>query len=200
MFDVSPVLKYYRQYNLGEVNQHPGQHTVALWRCIIQNHLANVRLWQAEDWIRKPGQRPENIARLKRIIDRLNHRRNAAIQAMDLVIRSELLNLGVVASRDTPSNSETVGMILDRLSILSLRSMNYRSIERQQAIDGIEDLDELNLSAGARCELQISELTGALERLCNDLSVGRKRHFIYYPLKVYGRNQTGHDQTMTGSD
>ena len=90
-----------------------------LERAVVEQHLTNFELWHAEDSARTPGASDRDLARIKRFIDSTNQRRN------DLAEQCDLLLLGLLAPQNLPSpaaelHSESPGLMIDRLSILSL--------------------------------------------------------------------------------
>ena len=87
---------------------------------MAEQHLANFELWHAEDAARSPEATDQDIARVKRLIDSVNQRRN------DLTEQCDRLLLDFLHRRNLPAagaelHSESPGLILDRLSILSLK-------------------------------------------------------------------------------
>jgi hypothetical protein len=86
-------------------------------RLVQENHLRNFQLWHEEDIARRDDLGSERIHEAKRAIDRFNQERNNFIEEMDKAIIAALKP----AESGVPRNSETPGMIIDRLSILSLK-------------------------------------------------------------------------------
>src|SRR5690349_9670169 len=87
-----------------------------LERLILEQHFSNFCLWHEEDQARTPNAPPEKIAQVKRNIDQLNQQRNDLIEQID---RTLLESLTHVDTRSAELHSETPGMMIDRLSILS---------------------------------------------------------------------------------
>src|SRR5580704_11700149 len=79
-------------------------------------HRANFELWHEEDRARVSGVPDEEIVRVKRAIDRLNQRRNDLVETMDSWLMERLQQ-----NAEAPLHSETPGLMIDRLSILSLK-------------------------------------------------------------------------------
>jgi hypothetical protein len=103
-----------------------------LWRWVQTNHRNNCLLWAEEDLARRTTVAAEAIAANKRAIDRFNQARNDATERVDELL---LMALGLVdeasarsaapVARAAPGarlNSETAGSMIDRLSIMALRS------------------------------------------------------------------------------
>src|SRR5271155_4288218 len=94
-------------------------------RTVAEQHLANFELWHAEDEARTPEATDQDLARIKRFIDRANQRRN------DLSEQCDVFLLNILSQQNLPAptaelHSESPGLILDRLSILSLKLFHTR--------------------------------------------------------------------------
>jgi hypothetical protein len=89
-------------------------------RLLEENHLRNFSLWHEEDVARRDDLGFEAVYKAKRNIDRFNQERNNFAEEMDkaLVAALQPRESGV------PRNSETPGMIIDRLSILALKEFH----------------------------------------------------------------------------
>ena len=83
-------------------------------------HLRNFRLWHIEDTARRRDVTPDVIADCKYRIDRLNQERNDRIERVDACLVA-LLSPLLSASPAPHINTESLGMAIDRLSILSLK-------------------------------------------------------------------------------
>jgi hypothetical protein len=153
-----------------------------LERAVAEQHLANFELWHAEDSTRSPEATDQDIARVKRLIDSVNQRRN------DLTERCDRLLLDFLNRRNLPADgaelhSETPGLILDRLSILSLKVFHTREeIDRPEAPSGHSGRNRERL-----CILteQRDDLASSLDRLWQQV-LDRQRGFkLYRQLKMY---------------
>ena len=101
-------------------------------RLISENHLHNFLLWHEEDIARRDDLGPERVCQAKRAIDRYNQQRNNFIEEMDRELVADLNP----SESGCPKNSETPGMIIDRLSILALKEYHMREeSERTDAGD-----------------------------------------------------------------
>jgi hypothetical protein len=89
---------------------------------VEENHLRNCQLWHEEDIARRDDLGSERVHQAKRAIDRFNQERNNFIEEMDKVLVASLKPLEV----GVPRNSETPGMMIDRLSILALNEFHMR--------------------------------------------------------------------------
>ncbi len=85
---------------------------------VASQHRENFDLWHEEDKARDPESTDADIARVKHAIDHLNQRRNDLVEKIDLWLLANLPPQNPAA----PLNSETPGLIIDRLSILALQA------------------------------------------------------------------------------
>jgi len=145
-------------------------------------HRANFELWHQEDNARVPHAGDAAIAQVKRNIDSINQRRNDQVECCDVLLLQEL------ASQQRPNplaelHSETPGMMLDRLSILTLK--RYHTLE---------EIDRPNAPAGhgmrnrerlAILDHQRSDLATCLDQLWAALLQGERRFTLYRQLKMY---------------
>jgi len=150
---------------------------------VMANHAFNFRLWHEEDQARDPAADDAVIAQVKRNIDRLNQQRTDAFEKIDDWVVAALAAAGVRAAPDAPLNSETVGSIVDRLSILALKVFHMDEQARRP------DADEAHrLTCAGRLAVlteQRADLAGSLEALVADLWAGRKRFKVYRQMKMY---------------
>ena len=151
-------------------------------RTVAEQHLANFELWHAEDMARAPEASDHDLARIKRFIDRANQRRN------DLTEQCDVFLLNFLSQQNLPApgaelHSESPGLILDRLSILSLKLFHTREeIDRPQAPHGHR---ERNLQRLRILVEQRDDLAGALDRLWQQVLDRQRRFKLYRQLKMY---------------
>jgi Protein of unknown function (DUF4254) len=151
-------------------------------RTVAEQHLANFELWHAEDDARTPEASDHHLASIKRFIDHANQRRN------DLSEQCDVFLLNFLSQRDLPTpsaelHSESPGLILDRLSILSLKLFHTREeVDRADAPAGHRErnLQRLHILAEQR-----DDLGGALDRLWHQVLNGQRRFKLYRQLKMY---------------
>jgi hypothetical protein len=110
----------------------------APWDLLAALHHTNQTLWKAEDAAHTAAISDEALGGLKRQIDSLNLRRNELIEEIDQVFRRMLPaapSSGALPLHDSP------GLVLDRLSIESLRAIVLRaSAQRDGRASGRPDL------------------------------------------------------------
>lgn len=148
-------------------------------RLVEENHLRNFLLWHEEDVARRDDLGFERVYQAKRAIDGYNQQRNNFIEEMDKVLVADLQP----AESGCPRNSETPGMIIDRLSILALKEFHMREeTERAEASEEHRGNCRAKL---ARIILQRGDLTQSLTELLDDVAGGRRTFGVYYQFKMY---------------
>ncbi|MBU1228612.1 MAG: DUF4254 domain-containing protein [Proteobacteria bacterium] len=151
----------------------------------LRQHWANFCLWHVEDRARRKDAGPELIADCKYAIDKLNQERNDLIERLDrfLVLALEPLLPPQVEGLRPRYNTESLGVALDRGSILALKIFHMREQAERQGADA-------DLAAECRRKLSVLEVQRAdLEQSILDLvaeyAAGQKRPRIYYQFKMY---------------
>ena len=149
---------------------------------ILAQHRANYRLWHTEDQARVPGIDDRQLAEIKRTIDRLNQQRNDLTEACDALLLALLLPHRL-PHPDAELHSESPGLMIDRLSILSLKLFHTREqLTRSNAPAGHFDrnTDRLAVLQAQRIDLQV-----ALERLWRRVLSSERGFKVYRQLKMY---------------
>ncbi len=146
---------------------------------VAQNHLRNFQLWHEEDVARRNDLGFERVFQAKRAIDKYNQERNNFIEEMDKVLVATLQP----ATEGCPRNSETPGMIIDRLSILALKEYHMR--EETERKDAAAAHREACASKLARIVRQRGDLTQSLAELLADVAARRRTFAVYYQFKMY---------------
>ena len=152
-----------------------------IWRDIEANHRHNCGLWAEEDLARRRNVPDSEIAANKRAIDRFNQARNDAIERIDEALLARIAD--VVPRTDAWHNSETAGAMVDRLSILSLKTLNMgREAKRPDADDAHRQACAEKL---ARLNLQRDDLARCLDTLLARAIEGRAFWRVYRQFKMY---------------
>ncbi len=146
---------------------------------VAQNHLRNFQLWHEEDVARRNDLGFERVFQAKRAIDKYNQERNNFIEEMDKVLVATLQP----AESGCPRNSETPGMIIDRLSILALKEYHMR--EEAERSDAAASHREACATKLARIIRQRGDLTQSLGELLADVAARRRTFAVYYQFKMY---------------
>lgn len=149
----------------------------------MANHRANFDLWHEEDLARDPAATDAAIAADKHAIDTLNQRRNDLVEQMDQWLLFWLREAGTRQNPDAPLNSETPGLILDRLSILALKIYHTREEAHRKTATGGHR--QRNCERLALLEEQRADLANCLESLWTQIIAGRRRFKLYRQMKMY---------------
>jgi hypothetical protein len=151
-----------------------------LLQLIEENHAFNFQLWQAEDRARREDKGHTFVYQAKRAIDHFNQQRNNRMEAID----EHLARVIVLSTADTcPVHSETPGMIIDRLSILALKS----HFMAEQTVRASADAAHRQL---CQQKLQIlhaqhQQLSQCLQNLLQELITQTRTFRRYHQFKMY---------------
>ena len=149
---------------------------------VEQQHFANFQLWHEEDKARIPGAHDSEIASVKRTIDKLNQRRNNLMELCDSFALAELAKKHLPRP-DAALHSESLGLMIDRLSILSLKIYHTQhEVDRTDtpAVHSTRNRERLAILIEQR-----NDLAGALDDLWTEVLAGRRRFKLYRQLKMY---------------
>lgn len=149
------------------------------FRLLEENHLRNFSLWHEEDVARRDDLGFEAVYRAKRNIDRFNQERNNFAEEMDQALVAALRP----RESGVPRNSETPGMIIDRLSILALKEFHMQ--EETVRADASPEHRAKCAEKLARIRRQRADLGSALGELLADVAAGRRTFSVYYQFKMY---------------
>lgn len=149
-------------------------------RLVEENHAFNFQLWHAEDRARREDMGFEFVYHAKREIDHCNQQRNNRMEAMDECLCKTLMPAGPEVC---PVNSESPGMIIDRLSILALKAFHMAlQVERK-------DVNEEHRQTCAKkletIHLQLNQLTTCLSNLISDIQQKTRTFRVYHQFKMY---------------
>jgi len=145
-------------------------------------HRANFDLWHVEDRARMPGATDAEIVSVKRAIDTINQRRNDLAEQCDALLL-ESLRTAKLPNPEAELNSESPGLMIDRLSILALKIFHTREeIERPNAPAGHAERNQERLRMLME---QRDDLVACLDRLWADVLEGGRRFKVYRQLKMY---------------
>jgi hypothetical protein len=149
---------------------------------VARQHRANFDLWHIEDEARSPHASDAELAGVKRRIDRTNQLRNDLAEQLDRALLAWLEERGLPRAA-APLHSETPGLIIDRLSILSLKIYHTRAeAERTGADPGHA---QRNFDRLAILLEQRADLAACLDALWLDVLAGTRRFKLYRQLKMY---------------
>ena len=149
---------------------------------VRRQHRANFELWHIEDEARAPGATDSELAGVKRRVDRTNQRRNDLAEQLDHGLLAWLEPSGL-PNGAAELNSESPGLMIDRLSILALKI--YHTREEAERADAPHGHAARNLERLAILEEQRADLAGCLDDLWRETLAGTRRFKLYRQLKMY---------------
>ena len=151
-------------------------------RAVCRQHRANFELWHIEDEARAPGVTDAELAAVKRRIDQTNQRRNDLAEELDSALLAWLEPQGL-PEPEAPLNSESPGLMIDRLSILALKI--YHTLEEAERPDAPSGHASRNRDRLAILENQRADLAGCLNALWRETLARTRRFSLYRQLKMY---------------
>lgn len=149
---------------------------------VASHHRANFDLWHIEDEARIPGATDAGLADVKRRIDGTNQLRNDLAENLDRALLEWLVPYRL-PNPDAALQSESPGLIIDRLSILALKI--YHTREEAQRDDAPPGHAERNRERLAILDEQRTDLAHCLDALWRDTLLGTRRFKLYRQLKMY---------------
>lgn len=163
-----------------EISHHPAEKDGFL-RLVLELHKYNYLIWHEEDIARREYVNSENIASVKRNIDKFNQRRNDAIEKVDEWLMINYFSH--LADRDLPMRTETPGSVFDRLSILALKVFHMK--EQTERTD-VEPSHVVACNKKLMTLVQQrQDLQDSLSEMLADLKSGSIRMKIYRQFKMY---------------
>jgi hypothetical protein len=149
---------------------------------VARQHRANFDLWHIEDLARAPGATDAELASVKRRIDPTNQRRNDLAEELDRALLA-WLSPRKLPRQTAPLHSETPGLMIDRLSILSLKVFHTR--EEAARADAPPGHAQRNRERLGTLEEQRADLSRCLDELWQETLAGIRRFKIYRQFKMY---------------
>lgn len=146
---------------------------------VMAEHRANFDLWHEEDKARDPAATDAEMARVKRTIDGFNQRRNDLVEAID----AWLLERAGAQSAEAPLSSETPGLMIDRMSILSLKIFHTEEESLRPTAT-----EEHRVRCAERLRLlreQREDLAGCLATMWAEVLAGQRHFKLYRQMKMY---------------
>ena len=152
---------------------------------ILAQHLINFRQWHIEDVARRKDIDASVLAQCKYDIDASNQKRTDAFELVDehLVNRLRQFIPSVKKGERARHNTESLGMVVDRLSILALKIFH---MEEQTLRTDVDDNHRKNCAGKLAVLLeQHHDLVQSLLELVDDFCSGAKQPKAYYQFKMY---------------
>lgn len=121
MFSAQQIIDLHTQAILVWKDAKTLENHEEILKLVLENHHFNYQLWHMEDKARRDDRGFEYVYNAKRAIDGFNQERNDRMEAIDswLYEYFKITESGIL-------HSETPGMIIDRLSILSLKNYHMK--------------------------------------------------------------------------
>jgi hypothetical protein len=151
------------------------------WKSIEENHMWNFCLWHEEDVVRIKDLEAIRIVEAKRNIDRFNQLRNDAIEKIDEWVLFYLSKSNIMPGEKM--HSETPGMMIDRLSIMSLK--RYHMLEETLRPDALEEHKAICRQKALILDDQINDLANCLASVLSLLEAGKLKFKVYRQFKMY---------------
>jgi hypothetical protein len=149
---------------------------------VARQHRANFDLWHIEDEARRPEASDAELAAVKRRIDQTNQLRNDLAEELDRRLLEWLTARGLPKA-NAALNSESPGLIIDRLSILALKIYHTREErERRGASEGHAERNQERLEV---LKEQRADLAACLDALWQDTVNGVRCFKLYRQMKMY---------------
>jgi hypothetical protein len=151
-------------------------------RSLTLHHRANFDLWHIEDEARTPGATDAELADVKRRVDQTNQQRNDFVEQLDHSLLGWLGPLKL-PNPVAPLNSESPGLMIDRLSILGLKIFHTcEEAEREGAPLGhaLRNRERFEILKEQR-----DDLAGCLNVLWKETLAGTRQFKLYRQLKMY---------------
>jgi hypothetical protein len=149
---------------------------------VARQHRANFDLWHIEDEARRPEASDAELAAVKRRIDQTNQLRNDLVEELDRKLLEWLATRGLPKA-SAALNSESPGLIIDRLSILALKIYHTREeTERRDAPAGHAGRNRERLEV---LNEQRADLAACLDALWQDTVSGVRCFKLYRQMKMY---------------
>ena len=154
----------------------------SLLATVLAQHRANFDLWHVEDRARTPNATDADIAQVKRAIDGFNQTRNDLAEQCDTMLL-DVLGPSNLPNQSAELNSESPGLMIDRLSILALKIFHTQEeIHRPAAPPGHAERNRERL---ALLTEQRNDLVACLDQLWSEVLAGTRRFKLYRQLKMY---------------
>lgn len=149
---------------------------------ILLQHYYNFALWHVQDASRRRDIDDSAIVEYKRRGDALNQQRSNCMEEVDACF-TDLILPHVPQNATNRRNTESIGMAVDRLSILALKVFHMDEQTRRTGVRS-SHIKECMESLAA-LQRQRSELVKAVLELVSDYATGVKVPFMYAQYKMY---------------
>jgi hypothetical protein len=150
------------------------------YKLVEENLSFNYQLWHEEDKARRDDMGFEYVYQAKRKIDGFNQQRNDRMEMMDEWL---FYHLQPPMADKCPVNSETPGMMIDRLAILALKAYHMKLQTERQDVDN----EHRNLCTNKFYVIleQQAQLGRCLNQLLHDVKEEKRTFRVYHQFKMY---------------
>jgi len=147
---------------------------------VEKNHGFNYQLWLAEDRARRDDKGHEFVYQAKREIDHFNQQRNNFMETIDAWFFEQL---HPPLPSLCPVHSETPGMMIDRLSILALKTYHMAlQVNRSEVSDTHRETCQQKLQILVQ---QRQQLQFCLDELLQEVHNKTRTFRVYHQFKMY---------------
>jgi hypothetical protein len=162
-----------------------GDNLQDLHSCIAAQHACNFQIWHIEDTARRRDLGSEVIADCKYRIDVLNQKRNDDMEKVDACLLRELVPLLPPIKHGAALfyNTESMGMAVDRMSILSLKIWHMDEQLMRTDVDSDHILNCADKASVLR--EQRRDLERSILELMDEFAAGGKQPRLYFQFKMY---------------
>lgn len=174
------IADYHQTNHVDTPMNNPYQAPSIEYYLYTKNWIDTVQ-WHLEDLIRNPNINPVEALALKRRIDRSNQDRTDLVELIDSYFLDTYKD--TLIQPDATINTESPAWAIDRLSILQLKIYHMRQ-ETERT-----DVDETHRK---QCQTKLNilfeqqkDLSSAIDRLIEDISLGKKYMKTYKQMKMY---------------
>ena len=157
------------------IDQIPSKDRERIREAVRRLHEANGELWTAEDQVRAATD--IHAVALKRAIDELNRERNGLIDRIDEAFTH--LSTRHLVRPSMPIHTETLGSVIDRFSVVTLREQHARALTEASG-------HEVAADRLPHIRVQRAEMATSIADLAADLIAGARRLPDGRKFKLYG--------------
>ncbi|MCH8319257.1 MAG: DUF4254 domain-containing protein [Bacteroidetes bacterium] len=174
------IADYHKYDNINQPIDNPYEEGNIKWLLYLKNWIDTIQ-WHLEDLIRDPDISAEEAVKLKRRIDHSNQERNDTVEKIDNWFMEAFKD--IKKKENTQLNSESPGLIIDRLSILALKVYHMQEqVNREDA--GKEHSDDCQVKLKILLEQQ-KDLSQCFNELIEDIKSGIRYMSVYRQMKMY---------------
>jgi hypothetical protein len=179
MFDQS-IADYHKHDDVDHKMQNPYGENNLEAILYLKNWIDTVQ-WHLEDIVRDPKVTNEQIAQIKRRIDKSNQDRTDKVEMLDDWIVDYFKDVKV--EKNARLNTESAAWVLDRISILALKIFHMNEQVMRTDVDQ-EHKDKCRMKLEILLD-QKKDLSQSFDELMQDIAEGKKRIKVYRQMKMY---------------